>query len=44
MKWAPKKFSPEMLATGGWGDWGAEGNEGKINKCNYKSKAIEAKM
>jgi hypothetical protein len=41
---APKKFPPEMLATGGWGDWGAEGNEGKINKCNYKSKAIEAKM
>ena len=35
MNRAPKKFSPEMLATG-WGE------VGKKNKCNHKSKAIEA--
>jgi hypothetical protein len=33
MKRAPKKFFPEKLATGG-----------RKNKCNDKSKAIQAKM
>ena len=39
MKRAPKKFPPEMLATG---EGGGGGRKRRKNKCNHKSKAVKA--